>query len=184
MDGVERGIKERGGERTTSTTTFLFLRAVALVLTLAAAIVLGVNKQSEVVPIKLVDSLPPLNIPVTAKWHHLSAFVFFVVSNAIACSYAAISLLLCFCGKKSMGAIIITLDLLMVALLFSSIGATTAIGLMGYKGNSHVRWNKVCNVFGRFCNQGVAAIVLSLIAAIAFLLLVMLRALSLHKKSK
>lgn len=53
----------------------LLLRLLASVLTLVAAIVLGVDKQTKVVPIKFLDSLPPLNVPVTAKWHYLSAFV-------------------------------------------------------------------------------------------------------------
>lgn len=72
MDGVEsKRAKERGGR----TTSFLLLRFMALVLTLAAAIVLGVNKQTKVVPIQVVDTLPPLNVPVVAKWHYLSACV-------------------------------------------------------------------------------------------------------------
>lgn len=71
MDGVEsRGAKDGGGR-----TSFLLLRLMALLLTLAATIVLGVNKQTKVVPIQLLDSLPPLNIPVVAKWHYLSSFV-------------------------------------------------------------------------------------------------------------
>ena len=51
------------------------LRLLALVLTLVAAVVAGVNTQTAVVPIKLVDSLPPLDVPATAKWHYLSAYV-------------------------------------------------------------------------------------------------------------
>ncbi|EEF45487.1 conserved hypothetical protein [Ricinus communis] len=181
MDGIEsRGMKERGGR----TNSFLVLRVLAFVLTSTAAIVHGVNNQTETVPIQLTSSMPPLYVPVVAKWHYLSAFVFFVVSNAIACSYAAISVMLSFCGKKSMVPIILTLDLLMVALLFSSNGAATAIGVMGYKGNSHVKWNKVCNVFGKFCNQVAASVVLSLIGSIVFVLLVMLTAFRLHNKSK
>ncbi|PNX88592.1 CASP-like protein 6-like [Trifolium pratense] len=53
----------------------LFLRICALVLTLVAAAVIAADKQTTVVPIKLTDSLPPLNVPVTAKWHYLSAYV-------------------------------------------------------------------------------------------------------------
>jgi hypothetical protein len=46
-----------------------------MVLTLVAAIVIAADKQTTVVPIKLTDSLPPLDVPVTAKWHYLSAYV-------------------------------------------------------------------------------------------------------------
>ncbi|PIN04030.1 hypothetical protein CDL12_23435 [Handroanthus impetiginosus] len=78
--------------------------------------------------------------------------------------------------------VIIFFDLVMVALLFSGVGAAFAIGLMGYRGNTHVAWNKVCNVFDRFCHQVVAAIILSTVAALMFFLLVVLAALNLHKK--
>ncbi|KAF9678035.1 hypothetical protein SADUNF_Sadunf08G0170000 [Salix dunnii] len=178
MDGFERKVTSLSdGPRTCD----LLLRVLAFVLTLAAAIVLGVDKQTKVVPIKVVDTLPPISLPVSAKWHYLSAFTYSVASNAIACSYAALSLVLATSGKKGVMSSVIIFDLLMVAMLFSSNGAALAIGLMGYKGNSHVMWAKVCNVFGRFCNQVAVSIALSLLGSILFLLLVGMR---LHKKSK
>ncbi|KAJ6688890.1 hypothetical protein OIU85_005330 [Salix viminalis] len=178
MDGFERrAASQSDGARTCD----LLVRVLALVLTLAAAIVLGVDKQTKVVPIKLVDTLPAISLPVSAKWHYLSAFTYSVASNAIASSYAALSLVLARSGKKGVMSAVIILDLLMVAMLFSSNGAALAIGLMGYQGNSHVMWAKVCTVFGRFCNQVAVSIALSLLGSILFLLLVAMR---LHKKSK
>ncbi|KAM7463043.1 hypothetical protein LguiA_031164 [Lonicera macranthoides] len=165
----------------------VFLRFLALILTLVAAIVGGVNKQTKVVPLVLVPTLPPVNLPVSAKFNYMSAFVYFVVANAIACSYATATLLLSLadmCGKKGLSLLIIILDLAVVALLFSGNGAATAVGVLGYHGNSHVRWNKVCNVFDKFCNQLAGAIVVSLLGSLAFFVLVVLAALNLHKKSK
>lgn len=52
----------------------LLLRFMALALTLAASVTLGVTKQTKIVPITLVSTLPPINVPVTAKWHDMSAF--------------------------------------------------------------------------------------------------------------
>ncbi|XP_073141537.1 CASP-like protein 1E2 [Henckelia pumila] len=161
------------------------LRVLALALCLAAAVVLGVNKQNTTVPVSLVPTLPPVNVPVTAKFHYLSAFTYLVVANAIACAYAAVSLLLALAnkgGKKGISLVIMILDLAMVALLFSAIGASLAVGLIGYKGNSHVRWAKVCNVFGRFCNQVAASIGLTGAAAGIFFLLVILIVFNLHKR--
>ncbi|CAK7333067.1 unnamed protein product [Dovyalis caffra] len=135
MHGDESRIANRRGARTSD----LLLRLLALVLTLAAAIVLGVNKQTKLVPIKIVDTLPTVNVPAYAKWRYLSAFV-----N----------------------------------------GAALAIGLMGYQGNSHVRWNKVCDVFSKFCNQAAVSLALSLLASIVFLFLVAIASLRLQKKSK
>ncbi|KAK7387863.1 hypothetical protein VNO78_22659 [Psophocarpus tetragonolobus] len=161
----------------------LLLRFLAFALTLAAAIVIAVNKQTKVVPIQLVDSLPPLNVPLTAKWHQMSAILYFLVTNATACTYAGISLLLGLVkrGKcKGLWTLITVLDAFMVALLFSGNGAAAAVGVLGYKGNSHVNWNKVCNVFGRFCDQMAASIAISLIGSLAFLLLLLLPVLKLH----
>ncbi|KAI3469437.1 hypothetical protein Pfo_026100 [Paulownia fortunei] len=161
------------------------LRFLALALSLAAAVVLGVDKETTTVVLTLVPTLPPVNVPVTAKWHDLSAFVFFVVANTVACAHAAISLLLTLAnrgGKKGITMMVILFDLVMVALLFSSVGAALAIGLMGYEGNSHVQWKKVCNVFGKFCDQGAAALGLSGGASLAFFLLVVLATFNLHKK--
>ncbi|KAK6130469.1 hypothetical protein DH2020_035783 [Rehmannia glutinosa] len=181
--GIESGVavanknKMRGWD--------VVLRFLALALSLTAAVVLGVNKETTTVAVALVPTLPPVNIPVTAKWHDLSAFVFFVVANIVACVYAAISLLLTLAnrsGKKGITMLINFLDLTMVALLFSSVGAAVAIGLMGYEGNSHVQWKKVCNVFDRFCDQAAAALGLSGGASLAFFMLVVLATLNLHKK--
>ncbi|XWS39067.1 hypothetical protein CRYUN_Cryun18bG0018300 [Craigia yunnanensis] len=163
----------------------LILRVLALLLTLAAAIVLGVDKQTKVVPIQITPTLPPINIAAQAKWHYLSAFVYSMVSNIIACSYAAISMLIVLGtrnGKTGLAQIIIVFDLLMVALLFSANGAAFAIGLMGYKGNSHVQWKKVCNVFDKFCDHVAVSIVLSLVGSVAFVALVAIAALTLHRR--
>ncbi|CAA2983157.1 CASP-like protein 1E2 [Olea europaea var. sylvestris] len=159
------------------------LRFLALGLTLVAAVLVGVDKQTKIVPFTLVPTLPPVNIPVTAKWHHMSAFVYFVVANAIACSYAAISLVLTLAGKEGLSVAIIIFDLVMVALLYSSGGAALAVGLLGYEGNSHVQWKKVCGVFGKFCNQAAIGISLSILGAVLFFLLVALAALHRRKKN-
>jgi uncharacterized protein (TIGR01569 family) len=78
---------------------------------------------------------------------------------------------------------IIIIDALMVALLFSGIGATAAVGLIGYQGNSHLRWGKVCNVFGKFCDQVLASTALSFLGSLAFISLVVFSALRGHGKS-
>lgn len=109
------------------------------------------------------------------------------MANAIACSYAAISLILTLAnrgGKKGLTLMIIILDLVVVALLFAGTGAAAAVGLLGVQGNSHVQWNKVCNVFDKFCHQVAAAIIISFLGSLVFLLLVVLAALNLHKKYK
>ncbi|KAI3792861.1 hypothetical protein L2E82_06752 [Cichorium intybus] len=163
----------------------LVLRFLALALTLVAAVVLGVDKQTKTVALTLVPSLPPVDLPVTAKTAQMSAFVYLVIANAIACSYAATSLVLILATRganKLVSLILIILDLVMVALLFSAIGATGAVGIIGYQGNSHVQWDKVCNVFDKFCHQVAIATFMSFAGSITYLLLIVLAVLTLHKK--
>ncbi|KAF3324665.1 CASP-like protein 1E1 [Carex littledalei] len=165
------------------------LRALALALTLVAAVVMGLDRQTTTIPFQLVPTLPPLHIAVTAKWSHSSAFIYFVVANVIVCIYSAFSLvasLLTGASKKTLSlAMPIAIgDLIMVALLFSSVGAAMDFGLLGLRGNSHLRWNKVCGVYGKFCEKVQVAIALSMLGSCVFLVLVILSIISLHKRSK
>ncbi|XP_058209179.1 CASP-like protein 1E2 isoform X2 [Rhododendron vialii] len=152
------------------------LRFLAFSLTLVAAVLVGVDKQTKIVA-----------IPLTAKFHYFSAFVYFVVVNAIACAYAIISLVLTLASNKGgnkgcLALMITTLDLVMLALLSSASGATGGIGLIGIRGNSHVQWKKVCNVFDKFCHQLLAGFVLSVLGSAIFLLLLVISARKLQKK--
>ena len=108
-----------------------------------------------------------------------------MIANAISCFYAAISILLIFAtrgGNKLASLMIIILDVVVVALLFSAVGATGSVGLIGFQGNSHVQWQKVCNVFDKFCHQIAIALFLSFAGSMAYLVLIVLAALHLHKK--
>ena len=134
---------------------------------------------------KKIECKKILHVSISKSSNVDVGFRYFVVANVVACAYAALSLLLVLGNrgaKKGLALMIITLDLVMVALLFSGGGAALAVGLIGYRGNSHVQWNKVCNVFGRFCNQVAGAIVVSLLGSAAFLLLVLLAMINLHRK--
>ncbi|KFK24376.1 hypothetical protein AALP_AAs45452U000200 [Arabis alpina] len=174
---MEKGKKEKGSKKGMELT----LRVLALVLTMAAAIILGVSKQTKIVSIKLIPTLPPLDVSTTAKSSYLSAFVYNMSTNAIACGYTAISIviLLMSKGRRNLLMLLLLGDLLMVALQFSSTGAAGAIGLMGLQGNKHVMWKKVCGVFGKFCHQNAVGVAFSLVGSIVFVILVVLDAIKL-----
>ncbi|KVH89852.1 CASP-like protein 1E2 [Cynara cardunculus var. scolymus] len=179
--------KEVDNRRSSSTFNLkdLVVRFLALALTLIAAALVGLDKQTTTVAVTLVPSLPPLNVPVTAKWTHMSAFVYFVIANSISCFYAAISIILILAtrgGHKYASLIITILDLVVVALLFSAVGAISSVGLIAFRGNSHVQWDKVCNVLDKFCHQIAIALFLSFAGCIAYFLLIVIGAVRLHKK--
>lgn len=63
------------GYSRTARVSDLILRVLALLLTLAASIVLGLDKQSKDVPIQIAPTLPFVTVEAHAKWFYLSAFV-------------------------------------------------------------------------------------------------------------
>lgn len=102
------------------------------------------------------------------------------------CSYGAVVLILTVANRGSktgkLAKAIIILDLIMVAVLASANGAAAAVGYLGHEGNKHVRWNKVCNIFGRFCNLVIVAVGVSLLGSLSYIFLIVLAVLSVHKK--
>ncbi|KAG2697295.1 hypothetical protein I3760_07G099600 [Carya illinoinensis] len=165
----------------------VLLRFLGLAFTFVAAVLVGVTRETKIVSITISQGLPVLHLPFTAKWQYMSALVFFLVTNSVACAYAAGSLVYSVAARsfKHNAALVLSiLDLIMMALLYSANGAAAAIGLVGLDGNSHVQWRKVCDVFDGYCHHLAAALVLSLVGSFAFLCLVLLSVLGLHKKSK
>lgn len=115
------------------------------------------------------------------------AYRYFLVSNAIACSYAAGSLAYSVAAlsfKHNATVVLIILDLIIMALLFSANGASAAVGIIAQHGNSHVQWRKVCDLFDDYCHRMAAALILSLLGSFAFIWLVVLAVLGLRKKQK
>ena len=72
IEGLEKEVRVDNKRGTESCECVM--RLLGLVLTLSAVVILGVNKQTKIISIKILDTLPPINIAVTAKWHYLSAF--------------------------------------------------------------------------------------------------------------
>ncbi|XP_031258332.1 CASP-like protein 1E2 [Pistacia vera] len=187
MDGVGSNVKKVIENSKTERYGDIMLRALAFILTFISAVVVGVDKETQMVSFTLVKTLPPLHVPVTAKWQYMSAFMYLLVSDVIACAYAGVSWAYCMAKPKlnnRLELVMTLVDLTMTGLLFSATGAAMAIGVLGMNGNSHVQWHKVCNVFGDFCRQFEAGLVLSLLGSFAFLLLVVLAVFNLYKRSR
>lgn len=53
----------------------IILRTLAFILTFVSAVVVGVDKETQMVSFALVKTLPPVRVPVTAKWQYMSAFM-------------------------------------------------------------------------------------------------------------
>ncbi|XP_065006881.1 CASP-like protein 1E2 [Musa acuminata AAA Group] len=184
--GLRHGTGDEGKTQAGAGLSAGILRLLVVATTLVAALVMATASETQTVSIEVAPTLPPLPVPVTAKASYSSAFVYFIVANAIAFAYSALSLAVVVLKRRSTRGSILPisiLDAVMVGLLFSGNGAAAAFGVLGKYGNSHVGWTKVCNVFGRFCAQASASIVVSLIASVNLLALVILSMVGLHRRS-
>lgn len=111
---------------------------------------------------------------------------YFIAANVIAFVFSGISFSLTIVNRPGSGSaslpVLPIVDLVAVVLLFSANGAATAITLLAKNGNEV--WGKICYLASTFCNKITAAIVLSMIAALSYVLLLLLSILRSHKSSQ
>ncbi|XP_076912560.1 CASP-like protein 1B2 [Bidens hawaiensis] len=153
----------------------ILLRVLALFATTAATIVMALNNESHTFGVATVGNTP-VKITVTAKFQHLPANIMFVVANGVASLHSLLMLsLMCFVSQKYdfkglRFITIATLDMVTIAVLS---GAATAVAFMGEiarHGNSHARWNKICDNFDKLCDQASGAMLASYIGILFFML--------------
>ncbi|KAL8524924.1 hypothetical protein ACS0TY_014517 [Phlomoides rotata] len=160
------------------------LRFLLLASCVAAVVVMVTSKQKKLIAIPF----PPFQLPQSAEFKDSPAFIYFVAALSAAGLYSLITTLVSFysllkpgCCPKVISHFII-FDVLFLGIVASATGSAGAVGYIGLKGNSHVRWNKVCNVFDDFCKHVGASIAVSLVASVVLVLLVVLSVYSLSKK--
>ncbi|KAK1417888.1 hypothetical protein QVD17_27023 [Tagetes erecta] len=160
------------------------LRVMLLVTSLIGIIVMVTSKQTKLIPVA-----PGLTIPVTAKFSQSPAFIYYTVALSVACFYSIIT------GVLSVTALLMSkrsstkwvfrfliLDVLLLGIMGSAIGAAGAIAYIGFKGNKHTQWKEVCNMYGSFCGRIAASLTLSVLPSFALLLLIWLSVYMLSKK--
>ncbi|KAK3150749.1 hypothetical protein QOZ80_3AG0237220 [Eleusine coracana subsp. coracana] len=166
----------------------LSLRALLFAATLSGLVVLVTAKQTEIIPIAL---LPQLTFgPNDAKFQDSPALIYLLVALCVTCLYSlltAVSSLRFVAGSVSTTKklfLLLVLDVLYAAIMASATGSAGGVAWIGLKGNSHTRWNKICNIYGKFCRHIGASAVVSLIASIILVLLAILNAYSLYHRSR
>ncbi|CAN4081938.1 unnamed protein product [Withania somnifera] len=143
------------------------LRLFAFGATISATLVMALNKQEKTIVIATIGTTP-IQATLNAKFHHTPAFVFFVIANGLSSLYNLLMLTSCFIGKKYdykglRFYVIGILDMINVALVSSGASSAAFMGQLGKEGNSHARWNKICDKFETFCRHGEGAIIASFI---------------------
>ncbi|KAJ1288330.1 hypothetical protein BS78_02G081000 [Paspalum vaginatum] len=163
------------------------LRALLFAVTLAALVVLATAKQTALVPYPPLA--PQVLLPVPAKFKDSPALIYLLVALCVTCLYSlltALSSLRLLAGSVSAAKtlfLLVLLDVFYAAVMASATGAAGGVAWIGLKGNSHTQWNKICNVYGKFCRHIGSSAFLALVASIILVLLAILNAYSLYRRT-
>ncbi|KAI4372097.1 hypothetical protein MLD38_010377 [Melastoma candidum] len=163
----------------------LTLRLIAFFATASATIVMALNKERKALVVATIGSTP-VEATLSAKFQDTPAFVFFVVANAMASLHNLLMMALETFGDsfdcKGMRLIVIAiLDMMTVVLASGADGAAVFMADLGKNGNTHARWNKICDKFETYCDQGGGALIAS---SVGLLLLLLITALSIMRLLK
>ncbi|KAI3864162.1 hypothetical protein MKW98_031754 [Papaver atlanticum] len=169
------------GTATTSAKTLkyfllgIILRGLLFAFTLTSVILMITAKQTEYVrsPLTRMAELRP------AKWSYSPAFIFFVSALWMVCGYSVSSMLNTLVCRKKCATnkfLIQTVlaDVLVFGILASATGTAGGVAYIGLKGNSHIGWFKICNIYDKFCRHIAASLVLSLVALVILLIIITL----------
>ncbi|OAY84589.1 CASP-like protein 1D1, partial [Ananas comosus] len=166
----------------------LILRLFVFASTVSALVVLVTSKDTKTI----ATGFPPPFASVTrdAKFNYSPAFIYLLVALAVAIVYSIITIISS-CSLASRPAPstkilsnLIVFDSLMAGILASATGSAGSVAYLGLRGNSHTNWNKVCNVFGKFCKHIGSSTAVTLAATIGLILLVVLSSYSLYRRSR
>ncbi|XP_021728870.1 CASP-like protein Ni6 [Chenopodium quinoa] len=158
----------------------VILRVLLLAASIVAIVVMVTSKQTATV----LTPRGPIRAP--AKFEHSPAFIYFVVALSVAGLYSIITAIasLSFFRKSSIPPklfwILLVHDVLILGIVAAATGAAGGVGYIGLKGNTHVKWMKICNFYGKFCRHIGGSIFVSLFAAVVLVLLVVVNGYSLY----
>ncbi|KAG1326304.1 CASP-like protein 1D1 [Cocos nucifera] len=165
----------------------LALRLLLLASTVSALVVLATSKQTKTLP---TNSLPPFSFATRSAYFKDSpALIYLLVALSVGVLYSILTILAsCFAITRPSPSpklyfLLIVYDALMAGILASATGTAGSVAYLGLKGNSHVGWAKICNVYGKFCRHVGSSTIVTLVASILLVLLVILSSYSLYRRS-
>nr|XP_043636821.1 CASP-like protein 2B1 [Erigeron canadensis]XP_043636822.1 CASP-like protein 2B1 [Erigeron canadensis] len=130
----------------------LILRSAIFGLALVAALLVATDIQVKEI----------FTIQKKAKFTDMKSLVFLVVANGIAAAYSVMQILRCVVGmvrgtsvlfNKPLAWLIFSGDQLMAYTIVAAIGASTQSAVFAKFGEPQLQWMKVCDMYGKFCNQ-------------------------------
>ncbi|XP_078446932.1 CASP-like protein 1D1 [Wolffia australiana] len=161
------------------------IRLLLFSSSIVGIVVLATGKQTTMVPIPMA---PFLNSR-TAQFDHAAGLIYMFSALVAAAGYSFVTMITSATAVRKPSPStklllnLLILDTIMAGVMAAATGAGGGVAFIGLKGNSYVRWNKICGVYEKFCRHVGSSVGFSLLSSIALILLVILSAVSLHRRA-
>lgn len=159
--------------------TELALRGVSLSLGVLAIVLVVTDTQTREF----------FTIQKKAKFTDMKASVFLVVANGLCVGYSLVHGLRCVVSmvrghvlfSKPLAWLIFSGDQVIAYVMVAAVAAAMQSGLIGKVGQPEFQWMKVCNMYGKFCNQMGEGIASAFVASLSMVILSCISAFSLFR---
>lgn len=71
---------------------------------------------------------------------------------------------------------------LILGITASAAGTAGGVAYLGLKGNNHVDWHKICNIYDKFCRHIGSSVAVGVFGSIVLVLLIWISAHSIHSR--
>lgn len=157
----------------------LVLRCVISALAILAAVLIGTDSQVKEI----------FTIQKKAKFTDMKALVFLVVADGLAAAYSLVQVLRCVVNmirgsvlfNKPLAWAIFSGDQVMAYVTLAAVAAAAQSAVIAKFGQTEVQWMKICNMYGKFCNQVGEGIASSLLVSLSLVVLSAISAFSLFR---
>ncbi|RDX65134.1 CASP-like protein 2B1 [Mucuna pruriens] len=124
-----------------------------------------------------------------AKFTDMKALVFLVVANGLSVGYSLTQGLRCVVSmvrgdvlfSKPLAWLIFSADQVMAYVSVAAVAAAMQSGVLGKVGQPELQWMKVCNMYGKFCNQMGEGVASAFVATLSMVVLSCISAFSLFR---
>ncbi|OAY43443.1 CASP-like protein 2B1 [Manihot esculenta] len=157
----------------------LILRCLICGLGILAAVLVGTDTQVKEI----------FSIQKKARFTDMKALVFLVIANGIAAAYSLLQGVRCVVGmvrgsvlfSKLLAWAIFSGDQVMAYLTVAAVAAAAQSAAFAKLGEPELQWMKICNMYGKFCNQVGEGIASAFLVSLSMVVLSCISAFSLFR---
>ncbi|GLT25829.1 hypothetical protein SLA2020_182770 [Shorea laevis] len=157
----------------------LVLRCLICGLGVLAAVLVGTDSQVKEI----------FSIRKKARFTEMKALVFLVLANGMAAAYSLVQVVRCVVGlvkgnvlfSKPLAWAIFSGDQAMAYLTVAAVAAAAQSAVFAKVGQPELQWMKICNMYGKFCNQVGEGVASALLVSVGMVFLSCISAFSLFR---